>query len=311
MIVISFKPGRLGNRILVASHLIHTLSKSNNKHSLLLPYFDDYYSYFEFSSNDPLCRYPKKKFPLKLRNRLVRKIIFQFWYRLGNFFQNIKIPFVKVIDVGYDQTLDTNDSNFKDILKNNKLIFIKGFWIKSDLEKSNEFELVRNLFQLSDHIKKEVSLLEKRFFVSDKTIIGVHIRRTDYKDLLNGKYFFDLDTCIAKMIEVQNTLKKDIKFLIFSDENLKSRKSSFSKFNFEFVQGNEIEDFYLLSKCNLIIGPPSTFTITASLLGNAKLGFIESKNSKITELKVFPYSTYFDIIFEEFIESYIKSNSEK
>lgn len=306
MIVISFKPGRLGNRILVASHIIHALSQSKIKHTLFLPFFDDYYSYFDFSSNDPLCRFPQKKNPIKLRSRLVRKVIFQFWYRLGNFFQDKKIPFVKVIDIGYNEMLDTRKPDFKDILKKNKLIFIKGFWFKSNLEKNNNFNLIQSFFSLSEKIENTVKVLEEKFFDSEKTIVGVHIRRTDYKDLLNGKYFFDLDTYIVKMIEVQKSLKEDIKFLIFSDEDLKNLKPIFSKFNFEVVQGNEIEDFYFLSKCNLIIGPPSTFTITASLLGNSRLGFIESKNKKITEPKVFPFSTYFEIIFEDFIRSYKK-----
>ena len=73
---------------------------------------------------------------------------------------------------------------------------------------------------------------------------------------------------------------KRVVFFIASNENVP--KETFNEF--EIIDGNMMcaaFDLYALSKCDRIIGPPSTFSRWASLMGNVPLYFIFDKECVI------------------------------
>lgn len=59
--------------------------------------------------------------------------------------------------------------------------------------------------------------------------------------------------------------------------------------NCEFFSGlttiqkgqSAIQDLYILSQCDYIVGPPSSFSMWASFYGQVKLNFIRDTNEKI------------------------------
>jgi hypothetical protein len=66
---------------------------------------------------------------------------------------------------------------------------------------------------------------------------------------------------------------KRVGFLICS--NAKLRGSDFARFNHTFGSDHLIEDMYSFAKCDLILGPPSTYTMWAAFYGNVPLYMIE------------------------------------
>jgi hypothetical protein len=114
-------------------------------------------------------------------------------------------------------------------------------------------------------------------------IVGVHIRRGDYKEWLNGVYYYTDDEyiCILKNIEEQLKLEgKKVRFLLCSNEKI-------DLYNYKhpdcFIIPNTSgpQDLYALSKCNYIIGPPSSYSQWASFLGKVPVKFIMYSNEKI------------------------------
>jgi len=120
----------------------------------------------------------------------------------------------------------------------------------------------------------------------DIFIVGVHIRRGDYKFWQDGKYYFSDDIYLKYIDGINNMLKHKCVFVIFSNENIciKKEKKFFHSKNKWYV------DHFLMSKCDMLIGPPSTFTLWASYMGKVKYFHIKDDSGKI-HLDDFKYCT--------------------
>lgn len=113
-------------------------------------------------------------------------------------------------------------------------------------------------------------------------IVGIHIRYGDYRELDNGKYFYSLQQYKIKMHEIVNSFgaQKSIHFFISSNENIDI--SVFEGLNvFMLPNTDAVMDLIGLSLCDLIVGPPSTYSAWASLYKNTPIYFIEDINKHI------------------------------
>lgn len=118
-------------------------------------------------------------------------------------------------------------------------------------------------------------------------IVGVHIRRGDYRTWQNGRYYFEDPIYEKYMSEMESQLKlTDRKplFLIFSNEDIsiKVGEGVWISKNDWFV------DQFLMSQCDYLLGPPSTFTLWASYVGKVPYYHFESSLDKI-DLNRFNY----------------------
>lgn len=170
-------------------------------------------------------------------------------------------------------------------LKNNRWKYEKsekkiwnGWENIGDKINKKDLTVVRNIFK---PCKKIDNRLEKIFSDNRKNnllIIGIHIRRGDYKDYCDGKYFFSLEEYKKIMSKIIHKFGGGIKFFIASNEKIKTHE--FSNFKFFTSNGSTVYDLYGLSKCDYIIGPPSTFSMWASLFGQVPICFIVKKNQQ-------------------------------
>src|SRR5262245_49584028 len=97
------------------------------------------------------------------------------------------------------------------------------------------------------HLQR-IDELESRLRATCDVLVGVHIRRGDYRHFMGGKWYYELGVFLELMSKIP--------FLICSDEPLASVAS---KFNAHFGPNHVIEDMYLLARCDYLIGPPSTY----------------------------------------------------
>jgi hypothetical protein len=116
---------------------------------------------------------------------------------------------------------------------------------------------------------------------NDNIVIGVHIGRGDYKYWCNGKYYFD-DRTYKKYIytlkdKMNHEYNKKVFFVIFSNEN-----TIFDENEYIYKSTNEwYIDHFLMSKCDYLIGTPSTFTLWASYVGKVKYYHITNDSGNI------------------------------
>lgn len=99
--------------------------------------------------------------------------------------------------------------------------------------------------------------------------LGVHIRRGDYAEWNDGRYHYD-DGVYARYINkfAQMHLDKSVQVYL-STNDITVRREHFQQLcptvTVHFLRGSAPEDLYMLSECDYLIGPPSTFSLVAAM----------------------------------------------
>jgi len=233
---------------------------------------------------------PSEK-PGQLANRLVllshfmdstklRRQIFMFLFtKISRFMRKSHLsalPFAKNIYLkNDDERFLMNDPQNLALLTSKKLFFLSGWLFRTEgiVEKHRDF--ITNYFEpLEIHrnsAENVIASLKNKF----KTIVGIHIRRGDYRNFLNGKYFYELETYknviknIAKFFGNDSTA-----FVVCSNENIDL--DFFNGMNVFKGPGHFVADLHALSLCDYIAGPPSTFSMWASFYGQKPLWQIKN-----------------------------------
>lgn len=115
--------------------------------------------------------------------------------------------------------------------------------------------------------------------------LGVHIRRGDYARWYDGKYFFS-DEQFLRLIKQFISQHPDTTVYICGNDpslNKDLYRQELSGTKIIFPNGNAAEDLYILSECDYLIGPPSTFSLTASMYHDTPLYWIKDADSPLTE----------------------------
>lgn len=134
---------------------------------------------------------------------------------------------------------------------------------------------IRNVYAPNQNVIDEVKPVMDRYRREGYFIIGVHIRRGDYKTFEGGRYYFELDEYrqhMQALLEIYHD--KKVCFAISTNE--KNEYKVFEGLDIcQTVNITAIHDLYMLSQCDRIIGPLSTFSRWASFYGRVPLCFIE------------------------------------
>nr|WP_052299710.1 alpha-1,2-fucosyltransferase [Treponema primitia] len=146
----------------------------------------------------------------------------------------------------------------------------------------NKYTLKRNYYE-NNELLKRINQIK-----SNQIVVGVHIRRGDYKIFNDGKWYFDDNVYAKYMNNLRNEIKKYLHqeciFIIFSNE-----LTTFKENDNTYISNNEwFIDQYLMSKCDFLIGPPSTFSMWANFIGKNKIYNINDDSGNI-ELNQFHY----------------------
>jgi hypothetical protein len=143
-------------------------------------------------------------------------------------------------------------------------------------------EKIKLIFSPNAKYKRIIDEISGLLKKEDCLLIGVHMRKGDYSNWLNGKYYFSDDIYKNALNQVREIFfNKKVKFLLCSDEKI--NKNKFVDFNVYISNQEAIVDLFLLSNCNYIIGPPSTFSLWAGYIGNVPIYHINKQHFKIQE----------------------------
>jgi hypothetical protein len=162
----------------------------------------------------------------------------------------------------------------KSLLCRQKLSFVDGWFFRCPklVQKYKPYLQLRyslsSSFIVSNSFVKQA--LSKR---ANECIVGVHVRRGDYRIWHDGKYCFEDNVFmdyIYKMDSLLNAIGKTAKYIIFSDESVILQGTA------NIIVSNEtwFIDHYMMSKCDFLMGPPSTFTGWASFMGSVPLMYM-------------------------------------
>lgn len=270
MIVIIDSPGQLCNRLWAFTPFIAFCLKHNIR--LCVINFSHYAHYFE-----NINRYKTIKIGLLNSNfsyRVFKKIIRSF---------EIDKLSKKIF------TLDETAGSFQElqtaISTPGTLHLIRSWHQPFDTGIVAEYKKeIVEIFTPDTKTKMMIDDLFRNIRKPSHIVIGIHIRRTDYKYFMNGKYYFGDNIYKKFMTRIEGEFqKKDIKtvFLLSSDSEIDT--AYFDPLNVTKINpSSPIHDLYALSKCDYILGPPSTFSMWASFYGDVPLKFVHHIDEKLS-----------------------------
>ncbi|QPN69510.1 alpha-1,2-fucosyltransferase [Synechococcus sp. CBW1108] len=260
--------GQLGNRLLTFSSLI-ALSLHKNW-SIYNPSFKIYSSYFEYFEPQFVPCYKAKK------STNIVDVIFDtkiFWSIINTLLT--KKPVLNCLrrtnllfEVNDLKTLDMHDIE-KLLIDYNNFFLVWAAWALNCEELRSKYrDALVTIFRPQKFIRETV---DKNFsrLASQKLTIGVHIRRGDYISWENGKYFFSYELYNELMLRFEDLYgSNNVQFLICSNERVPNNLLEFK--SRVFLNGSTMDDLYTLAKCDVIVGPPSTFSEWAAFYGAKK-----------------------------------------
>ena len=280
MILLLWKEyGQLGNRLFTFSNLLaFTLENDFKLYNLS---FSRYSSYFYYFTNSQIPSWPNNKawfsnsniFAFKPLHGLVRYLLqkrrfLDFLRYFGFLYEASDLCELKEKDI---------DMRYFNPFKG--LVVWSAWNLHFDILRQKHRPSLVKIFRPSLEIE---AYIDKLFASISSTcyFVGVHIRRGDYESYLDGRYFFSFDQYRHLMDHIQAMLSgKSVHFIVASNERVPS--SLFSNLPITILSGTEIHDLYSLARCNLIVGPPSTFADWASFYGGTKRFVFTGTNPQI------------------------------
>jgi hypothetical protein len=271
MIILRDKPGQMCNRLWSFSFFIAFGIKNNV--DIYIPNFKEYETLFE-----NLNLFENIKF--KLADNIRTEKIIDFGILLLYKLNKIKIsPLFRLFNIYFPKRNQLNE-----LLSDPKKIIIISSWKhKKDIDTFLNFKpQIKSLFKPKDEYCRRADALFLKLKQQYDVVIGVHIRRGDYLNFHKGIYFLD-DAVYFNYMSILSTelAEKRVVFFISSMEAV--NLENYGDLNIHMLENSlGIEDLYALSKCDYIMGPPSTFSMWASFYGSVPLKLLENANEKFT-----------------------------
>lgn len=285
MIILRDKPGQLCNRLWAYSFFIAYGLKNDVK--VYIPNFKEYQSLFE-----DLEQFPKIRFQIS-KNKTFEKII-----RLGiltiYLFEKVKLGFLFRIFNVHFPSVDLLDDQF---CKGKSIVYINSWKQEKNVDAIEKYKPeIIGLFTPKKVFRDRPDALIADLRLRFDILVGVHIRRGDYSTFKGGIYYYDDKVYQKYMMHIKSQLAdKKVAFFISSNSTINSTEYKDLKvYQLENAEG--IEDLYALSKCDYIMGPPSTFSMWASFSGSVPLKILERDDDHFTtdDFSVILYQNCFE-----------------
>ena len=127
--------------------------------------------------------------------------------------------------------------------------------------------------------------------------LGVHIRRGDYAVWQAGRYFYD-DAVYARHICQFAALHPEADIHVYlSTNDLSVKEEDYQtkcppQVHIHHLHGSAPEDLFMLSECDFLIGPPSTFSLVAAMYRDVplyRMDMADACRMDATSFRLFDY----------------------
>ncbi len=160
-------------------------------------------------------------------------------------------------------------------------LLIQGYRIRCPEWVAQEAEAVRRFFMPIDQYRLPAESLVADLRQRGEIVIGVHIRHGDYAQHLGGRYFYSFAQYAGLMRQVQNLFaSRRCVFLICT--HVPFPAEVFSEFVWAQGPGTPAADLHALSRCDHILGPPSSFSAWAAFHGASQLCHVTHPEQTLT-----------------------------
>lgn len=275
MVVIQNKAGQLANRLFAFAHFIGNAIEHDYR--LVNPGFDEYCQYFP-SLTSAECE------GLRISTTLLPFLSFRL-FRKGSELLRKRLPaspwhcFYTLPDGG--GVFNLQDATYLRDARQ-KLVFMHGWEFRDQPNLIKHRSSIRALFTPDLQILESVVECRTKAMNRADVLVGVHVRRGDYACWQNGIYLYADSVYRSRMMDVERALKeqgKTVSFVICSNDVIDMEV--FSPLQVTPGPGHAVADLYVLASCDLIMGPPSTYSLWASYHSGGKLLFIKNAYAEV------------------------------
>ena len=190
------------------------------------------------------------------------------WYLLAKY-----LAAVKLLPTASFKYRDCNKEELERKMLRHRNIVVSGWFVRYyDLFLKYRDEIV-DLFtldpQYTEPVEAKMAEAETAQGNKPRVRLGVHIRRGDYAQWSNGRYFYNDEVYAAhikRFAEIHAA--KDIHVYLSTNDpsvNEEYFQQLCPQVHIHHLHGNAPEDLYMLSSCDYLIGPPSTFSMVAAM----------------------------------------------
>lgn len=150
-----------------------------------------------------------------------------------------------------------------------------------------------SLFQIDEAYALPVQA-KMRLLDEEKGVrLGLHIRRGDYAQWADGRYFYDDKTYAAFVLGFVRLHPGETVHVYLATNDPAVTEEAFCRTLQEGTEegekqpkvhllgGTPPEDLYMLSQCNALIGPPSTFTLVAAMYRDIPLCRMDQARAEV------------------------------
>ena len=163
-----------------------------------------------------------------------------------------------------------------------KPLVLWNWYFRNDAAIVRHREKICSYLRVNDEFFARPNDIISKARENNATVVGVHIRRGDYKTACSHLYFDDA-TYLRFMKEFLDSWgNKKVVFVLVSNEPI--NLDYFTKNGIEAVDATGLpqEDIVTLSLCDYIMGPGSTFSWWAAYYGNKPRLSIQSRDESVS-----------------------------
>jgi hypothetical protein len=280
MLVVDYKAGQLANRLFHFSYFIaHSLE---HNYKVINPCFEEYKLLFdmeyleEMNSNSISFSFVQNDWLNEKITQVINRIRGLAKRNKGKFYPFEFFDIRGEFDIAYKE-FDMSNPEFIEKIKH-KILFVKGWNYRDKIALQKHKASIKKIFTPKTVYRDVVQEVLNTAKENGDVCIGVHIRKGDYRDFFDGRWYYDNDVYTEKMNVLKDVFAakgKRCVFLACSNEPVK--RSDFQ--GIEIIPGEHspLIDLYALAGCDYLIGPPSTFTMWASFYGEVPLLMLKNK----------------------------------
>ena len=270
LIIVCDKYGRMGNRLFLFTQLIEF--SYQNGHEIWLPGFHDYKQFFESTKDMKFIRFPLGR--INIPNPFSETSTFNAFNQIYYILKKIgKNRLFKNIN-SYSPT--DNDPFERISSESAKCILFNGFiFHQYFLGLEHSYPTIKKMFKPSSQYNELIEEPVRNLRSSSDIVVGVLIRQTDYRQWNEGKCFFTSSQYARILTRLKKSFRdQNLSFFIATDEQ--QDLSTFKSLNSIIRVGFPIENLYALARCDILIGPSSSYIGWAALYGELSLFTIQS-----------------------------------
>ena len=271
VIVIAPTPRGLGNQLLVFARAIGVAIEHDIP--LVNISFNDTAQLFPATRRGIVSRYPPPK--TRIAGRRTQVLVDRLTWRFLQLWpESFDVKGVRRVRLEWDQWVDLED---EDLLRSAQagLLIIEGFWLRDRGAFRAQAEPIRRFLRPPEHMgpRADATLAPLRETVD--VVVGIHMRQGDYRRLMDGQFHYETEEFVAILEGLTEAWPgKRVGFCLTSDQP--QEVETFAPHPVVIGPGGPLQDMVLLSKCDVITGPPSTFSLWASFLGDRPLAVLKT-----------------------------------